>query len=95
MFHKVVFYGTACDEAILMYVPENMDDIIQAHMWIGGGCYLSHVELTLYTVFISGFPVLPCSMFPNAIASSFLSITLSYQSIIHYYVPLSQDMVND
>ncbi|KAG1799147.1 hypothetical protein EV424DRAFT_1352391 [Suillus variegatus] len=55
-FHRVILYGTACDEAILTYVPEDLDGIVHAHMWIGGGCYASSVELTPRTVFITGFP---------------------------------------
>lgn len=64
-FHRVILYGTACDEAILTYVPEDLDGIVHAHMWIGGGCYASSVELTPRTVFITGFPGSPSSIFPD------------------------------
>lgn len=72
-YHRALFYGTACDEAILTYVPQDLDGIIRAHMWIGGVHFSNSVGTHPSTVFVNDFPGSSLSRFRDAYSVIFLS----------------------
>ncbi|KAG1811916.1 hypothetical protein EV424DRAFT_1542326 [Suillus variegatus] len=51
-----MFYGTSCEEAILTYVPQDVDGVVRVHMWIGGAHYSSYRGLHPCAVSVGGFP---------------------------------------
>ncbi|KAG1890322.1 hypothetical protein F4604DRAFT_1914868 [Suillus subluteus] len=64
-----MFYGTDCDEAILTYVPQDMDGVVRAHMWIGGShwsCSADTRHASPSSVSVGGFPGSRYSLFPHA-----------------------------
>ncbi|KAG1838185.1 hypothetical protein DFJ58DRAFT_733923 [Suillus subalutaceus] len=65
-YHRAMFYGTSCDEALLTYVPEDVDGVIRAHMWIGGAHYSSYHGLHPRAVSVGGFPGSCYSIFRDA-----------------------------
>ncbi|KAG1793648.1 uncharacterized protein HD556DRAFT_1443439 [Suillus plorans] len=72
-YHRALFYGTACDEAILTYVPQDLDGIIRVHMWIGGAHFSNSHGTPPSTVFIDRFPGSSLSLFRDAYSVVFLS----------------------
>ncbi|KAG1884139.1 hypothetical protein F4604DRAFT_1919981 [Suillus subluteus] len=65
-YHRVMLYGTSCTEVLLTYIPEDLDGIVHAHMWIGGGRYSSYCDSHPCTVSVGGFLGSRYSIFPDA-----------------------------
>ncbi|KAG1797050.1 uncharacterized protein HD556DRAFT_1441215 [Suillus plorans] len=61
-----MFYGTDCDEAIPTYVPEDLDGVVRAQMWIGGGHWSCSGDASPRSVSVGGFPGSRYSIFPDA-----------------------------
>jgi hypothetical protein len=61
----VLLYSTGCSEAILTYVPQDVDGVIHAHMWIGGAQYCEGDNLEPSCRVFHGFPGCRFSSFPD------------------------------
>ncbi|KAG1880090.1 hypothetical protein F4604DRAFT_1922780 [Suillus subluteus] len=60
------FYGSGCAEAVLTYVPQDINGLIHAHMWIGMGQHSSDSSLCASIFSIRGFPGASFSTFAGA-----------------------------
>jgi hypothetical protein len=58
-------YGTGCPEAILTYVPQDVDNVVRAHMWIKGAQYCEGDHLQPTFRLVKGFPDSTLSCFPD------------------------------
>lgn len=65
-YHRALFYGSGCSEAVLTYVPQDVDGVVRAHMWIGVGQHSVDHRLRPSIFPIQGFPGSTHSLFPNA-----------------------------
>ncbi|KAG1887033.1 hypothetical protein F4604DRAFT_1916863 [Suillus subluteus] len=65
-YHQVLFYGSGCSEAVLTYVPQDVDGIVRAHMWIAASQHSAHHSMRASIYPVHGFPGSSHSMFPDA-----------------------------
>ncbi|KAG2345048.1 hypothetical protein BDR05DRAFT_947012 [Suillus weaverae] len=62
-YHHTLFYGCGCPEAILTYIPQDMDGLIHIQKFIGCGPYSPGDQFSPCTLPIFGFPGLQYSSF--------------------------------
>ncbi|KAG2738972.1 hypothetical protein P692DRAFT_20841583 [Suillus brevipes Sb2] len=83
-YYRALFYGSGCSEAILTYVPQDLDGIVRAHMFIRCGQHFPACLLTPQITPVLGFPGSRFSVFRNA------------YSVIHFHhhpvLPVNQSL---
>lgn len=88
-YHRAFLYGCGCSEAILTYIPQDVDGLLHIHMFLASGIQPCGARLTTCTVPIHAFPGSPLSFFVDSYSVVFLQhhsslpINMALKSVLH------------